>query len=116
MSVYSRLILILLALTASPLRADQVSCPLTTYKDLQQQLKNEGPTEIIFFASWCSSCLPHLKAKHSSATILVAAFDERERAEKVLRSLDVKGRCFTSADIAETMGVKALPASKQVSF
>jgi hypothetical protein len=107
------LLLLFIFVPFSPLAAE---CPLITYDDLKTKLKGRGETEVIFFASWCASCIPHLKEKHTANTILVVAFDEKLRAEKVLNSFSVGTTCFTSESAAEQLGVRSLPAKVLVKF
>lgn len=96
--------------------AAAVTCPETDMQSLRAELKGQGETTIVFFASWCSSCSANLTKSHSASTIFVAAFDERKAAEAVADHYKITGRCFTDRDIAETLGVKALPASRVVTF
>ncbi len=104
--------------TTAKTAATKHPCPETSWQELQTQLKDSGPTTIVFFASWCSSCLPHLRAKSATTeqTIFVAAFDESERAAKVAATFDLRGKCFTSKDIAEQLRVRSLPATRTMRF
>lgn len=85
------------------------TCPLTSLAELKARYAQEQELELVFFASWCSSCVPYLQAKHQPQTVLVAAFDDPERAAKALVALGVTTRCVTSKDIAESLRVKSLP-------
>jgi hypothetical protein len=96
--------------------ADSLSCPQVTYAQLKSELKDKGEVNVIFFASWCVSCKPHLTRSHPDNTVFVVAFDEQERAEKTLNSFSVKQRCFTSDDTAKALGVRSLPATKSHKF
>ena len=107
--------LILLSMTQSA-RAAPLSCPTVTFEQLKAELKDRGDINIIFFASWCVGCKPHLTRSHEDNTVFVVAFDEQERAEKTLSSFSVKQRCFTSDDTAKALGVRSLPATKSHRF
>lgn len=96
--------------------AFSVDCPKTSFEDLKSRLKGRGEISIVFFASWCVSCKPHLEQKHGEDTVFVAVFDEQERAEKVLRSFSVERLCFTSDGIGEALEVRSLPATRKISF
>ena len=80
------------------------------------ELKDKGDMNVIFFASWCIGCKPHLTRSHPDNTVFVVAFDEQERAEKTLNSFSVNQRCFTSDDTAKALGVRSLPATKSYKF
>ena len=85
-------------------------------RQIAENLKNRGDANVIFFASWCASCKPHLEAKYDDATVFVAVFDEQKRAEKVLNALKIEGICFTSDEFARDLGVRSLPAARIIGF
>lgn len=91
-------------------------CPSASLETLKTQLAGKGETEIIFFATWCSECASHIKAPHGPGTILVSTFDEKGRAEKVLKSLGVTTPCYTDDGLSEALGVREVPAKRRVKF
>lgn len=69
--------------------------------------------EIIFFAAWCKDCKDKLAAAGERQTV-VAVFEDKERAERVWRSVNkTKSPCFVDRDdsIAKAWGVSGLPFS-----
>lgn len=99
------------ALAASP-----VACPEVDMAKLSAELKGKGDVNIVFFASWCSSCAPSLEGKQPDNTIYVAAFDERTAAEAVAAKFGLTKPCYTDKGVAELLGVKALPAKRRHQF
>ena len=91
-------------------------CPSASLETLKTQFAGKGETEIIFFATWCSECASHIKAPHGPDTILVSTFDEKGRAEKVLKSLGVRTPCYTDDGLSEALGVREVPAKRRVKF
>lgn len=87
-----------------------VACPELASADLQQHLRQDGDTKIVFFASWCSDCRENLGKEQPPGTLFVAAFDERAAAEKVMTRFRPGATCFTSDALAERFGVKSLPS------
>lgn len=71
--------------------------------------KKGGELELIFFASWCWSCREHLTQKHGPNTILIGAFDKKERLEATLKALGVTTPCFADDGVADALGVSELP-------
>ncbi|MGE0174946.1 MAG: TlpA family protein disulfide reductase [Oligoflexales bacterium] len=90
------------------------SCPRVSFEQLKAATRDLGKVKLVFFASWCVSCKPHLLEPHDKKTVFVAAFDEEQRAEKVLKAFSVEGLCFTSDDTAQKLGVTALPATRVI--
>lgn len=86
------------------------ACPTLSPAQLKDHLRREGDTKIVFFASWCSDCRENLGQEQPPGTLFVAAFDEREAAEKVIARFRPSATCFTSDALAEQFGVKSLPA------
>lgn len=70
--------------------------------------------DIIFFASWCSSCLVKIKESDPGKTLYVAVFDEKESAQKAL-DFGLKGKASGSClldksdSIAKEYGLFSLP-------
>lgn len=95
--------------TTSEARA-AASCPEATFEQVKSALSGAGDVELVFFASWCASCKDHLLESHGKNVVFIAAFDEQKRAEKVLDSFQVTGRCFTVDNTADALSVRALPA------
>ena len=81
---------------------------LTQAKAIAQE---KGSIELVFFASWCSSCAPHLKNKDDENVLFVAAFDKPERAERVLKKYRPEAKCYFEQDITNTLGIITLPTS-----
>jgi hypothetical protein len=108
------LVLTIMIFFADTLHA--TSCPVAGSDAIKHKLKGKGLTNVVFFASWCAGCKPHLEAKSEANTIYIATFDEQKRAEKVLDSFKVEGICFTSDEFAEELGVRSLPAKQSIAF
>ncbi len=99
--------LFLLLAAASTARAD---CPDLDPPALAALARAKGaPLELVFFASWCAACKEHLTAAHGPGTILIGAFDKRERIEAVAAALAVKSPCYVDRGVAEALGVVSLP-------
>jgi thiol-disulfide isomerase/thioredoxin len=86
------------------------ACPTLAPAQLKDHLRPEGDTKLVFFASWCSDCRESLGKEQPPGTLFIAAFDEREAAEKVIARFRPDATCFTSDAIAEQFRVKSLPA------
>jgi len=102
---------IVMSLAACPARAD---CPPLTRSGLDAYLKQHGPTEVHFFASWCVECARHIRDSKSQGSVFIATFDERPSAEKAFAKLGGKAPCFTDDGIAEALGVKAVPSVRRL--
>ena len=96
----------------SPL--SQASCLKTDAAKLGGWLgQNQSFKEIIFFASWCSSCRSHIE-NASESSVLVAVFDTEENANAVNAATNLKKRpCFWAQDqsISTEYKVGELPFS-----
>ncbi len=94
-------------------------CPPGDLKALAAWLEQKPAEELVFFASWCVSCKAHIQGA-KSGQILIASFDERSAAEKVVRHLTEEGdtppRCLWDErnEIAERYGVKGIPATRRI--
>ena len=105
----------IIALSVSTLGLAAV-CENATFDELKSKLKGKGELNLVFFASWCISCKPHLQAQHDSNVVFIAAFDEKPRAEKVLSSFGLTNPCFIGDDITNSLGIRGVPASKKIVF
>jgi hypothetical protein len=92
--------------------ADAKVCPKATMADMERELLEKGEFEIVFFASWCASCVENLKTKTTHRRIFVASFDEVEAAAKVAAKFGFADACRFDSDIASHFGVKSLPATR----
>lgn len=72
--------------------------------------------ELVAFASWCSSCKPKIlaAADHPEKYVLLAAFDDAQSTEKVLRKLKISAPCFYGEELVEHLGISMLPWSKKI--
>ena len=81
----------------------------------KSHLKAKGFTEVIFFASWCQSCVSHLQAA-TDKSLLVAVYDTRAAAEKALAHIFRKNSppppCVFDANhqLGKEFQVDSLPA------
>ena len=91
-------------------------CPEIDLAGLNKRMAGKGEIKILFFASWCGSCIDHLKKPQDEKTIFVAVFDEKIEAEKVLEAFKVKNDCFTSETLADELKVRELPAERRITF
>lgn len=100
--------LIALALMATPALG---ACPPLDKAGLDKLASGrKAPLDVIFFASWCSSCKDHLAAKHGENTVLIGVFDKKERIEATVASLGVKTACyFDEGGITDALKIKSLP-------
>ena len=70
----------------------------------------QGKNRLVFFASWCGSCLTHLKeSRGQPRTGLVLVFDDLPKGSRVLATLALDSDCVTSPDLVRRFGVTALP-------
>ena len=67
---------------------------------------------IIFFASWCLSCVEKIKVSRPESDVIVGVMDERSRIDEAYRFLKVTTPCFYGGKSAEKrFSVKELPYS-----
>jgi hypothetical protein len=90
------------------------ACPPLSRAGLDAYLKEHGPTEVHFFASWCVECVRHIRESPPKGVIFIATFDERPSAEKVFEQLGGKAPCFFDDGIAEALQVKAVPTIRKM--
>lgn len=78
--------------------------------------KHDGGESVtlVFFSSWCSTCVKSLEKPRSGAVYYVGAFDKPERAAKVLKKFHPTATCYFSDGLAEALGVKVVPAERTV--
>ncbi len=86
-------------------------CLPLTFEKAQEMAREKGSFEIVFFASWCSSCQHHLQEPPSEKErIFVAAFDKAERAERVLKKFQPGETCYLDEGLTSKLGINTLPA------
>lgn len=66
---------------------------------------------LVFFASWCLSCKPHLEEVQAQpdGVGFVVAFDELESASRALKSFGIGAACVKNLQLLERFDVFALP-------
>lgn len=83
--------------------------------EFNTQLKNVR--NLVFFASWCQSCVESIKGADLSKDVFIAVFDEKKKAESalsfVLKEKSQKAICFFDKDseLAKLHDVTNLPAA-----
>jgi len=99
-----------LVLALGKAQAAAPSCPRLAPKDLPAlAAAHGGQLELVFFASWCTACKPHLTARHNGHTVLVGSFDKAERLEQVIHVLKPDAPCYLDNGITTALGVASLP-------
>ena len=88
------------------------TCEKTTEIKLRDFAKKNSISRIVFFATWCHSCLPKLNSLEESD--IDVAFEKPETAEKALKILNIKNKCFYGEDALEYYKVKSLPFEIQL--
>lgn len=91
--------------------AAAILCATLGPANVQAALGGRPKTEVVFFASWCAECREHLEKAKAPNAIVVATFDEKDAAEKVVAKLGVKAPCFVDDGLAKELGVKSVPAT-----
>ena len=91
-------------------------CLTSDAKAFEAFVASHKPDKIIFFASWCSGCVDHIKTA-SANSVFVATFDDKDTASSALSSLTGntdKRRCFFDGkgEISKAYGVTDLPFAK----
>jgi hypothetical protein len=96
--------------------ADFYHCREMSYKDFAKQSLQWRGKQVVAFASWCSSCKSNVldAKKKPNEFILVAAFDDREAAENVLKKWSIQAPCFMGEDLVDGLGISSLPWSKKL--
>ena len=109
-------LLVMLSLIALVFRpAISLACQPMNASELQDKLKREPVAQLVFFASWCSSCKEHLTPDYAAKSLFIAIFDENEAATKAFRAFLGEAHrqlCVWDKDgsIAAHYAVKSLPA------
>ena len=87
-------------------------CKEGTMKDLR---KHKNTRDMVYFASWCQSCVSSITESDPSKDIYLAVFDEQEAANDALKYVlgnkTAHARCIwdKSGEIAKSTGVSNLP-------
>ena len=84
------------------------SCEKTSKKQFFEYLERNKVERIVFFATWCHSCLPKLRSLGESDVVFLA-FDDKENGDSSLEKLKISNRCFYGKSILEHYNVKSLP-------
>ena len=100
------------ALLTSPsaLARNAVSCPPLTPSGLEQMARKSGELRLIFFASWCGECQKNLTTSQPPGTLFIAAFDERQAAEKVANKMGLSSPCYLDDGVAEKLEINGVPS------
>ncbi len=106
-------ILSLIALFFKP--TVSLACQPMNASELQDKLKREPVAQLVFFASWCSSCKQHLTEAYAAKSLFIAIFDQNEAATKAFQAFLGEAHrqlCVWDKDgsIAAHYAVKSLPA------
>jgi hypothetical protein len=102
-----------------PFPAWGVECRAVNVKEFRDATK-QGPTRVLFFASWCSSCSRSITPDRIADSIFIASADEQSKAEKVLstylKDRAAEAHCYFDKDgsIAKAFGVRNLPQEKSL--
>lgn len=96
-----------------------LACAPMDKSQLQQRLIEKPAEQLVFFASWCSSCKEHMREDWAAKSYFLAVFDEQAAAEKAFRAFVGEknlDRCIWDKDgsIAAFYGVKSLPALRSL--
>lgn len=86
-------------------------CPLLNQEGLAKLARERGPLKLVFFASWCGECLTHLRQAQDKNTLLIAAFDEKKAAERVIAKLAPRSECYLDDGLAAAFKVDGVPAT-----
>ena len=91
------------------------ACQEITHAEFIAKSADMKGKEAVAFASWCSSCKPKILKVRENPTmfVLIAAFDDKESAEKVLHNWKIEAPCYFGEDLIKGLGIKSLPWSKK---
>jgi hypothetical protein len=81
------------------------------------QKSNEWQGKMVFaVASWCSSCKESLVRASTSGdkALILVAYDEPEKVERVLKKYDVKAPCVSSEALTKLWSIRSLPFTCQI--
>jgi len=114
-----RLITIITMLWAATGRADSAAsfCRSANHQELVQLVQETGRNQLIFFASWCSSCRDHIIESDAKQVIYVVAYDDPAPATAALQALQPGADlCLIDHDysIRKALKVRSLPAKRQL--
>ena len=101
----------------SPRLPTSEGCPPLVRNEIKRTVPEGSRVKLVFFSSWCSECLPHLKAieKEDSLPVLaIAVFDTQKKVEKTLSKLGLNIVCRMDDGLARQMGVKSVPFERVV--
>ncbi|MBX9704175.1 MAG: hypothetical protein K2X39_08490 [Silvanigrellaceae bacterium] len=85
-------------------------CVPLDHTRLSLLLKEKQQLEIIFFSSWCPSCISYLQTSPGENKIFVAVFDSCSRAKRTLNAYQGSSQtCYIDNGIARLFKVKTLP-------
>ena len=84
-------------------------CKEASWSNIKEWQKGKGSTEVVFFASWCSSCKDHLRQDFKGNVIFISIFDERSDSERVLNFFKPSATCYFSKEIDKELKIKSLP-------
>ncbi|MEN9836088.1 MAG: hypothetical protein RL011_2281 [Pseudomonadota bacterium] len=96
---------------SGPLAEAGELCPKLGQAGLAKLARERGPLKLVFFASWCGECLSHLRNAQGKNTLLIATFDEKLAAERVIAKLAPKSECYLDDGLASFFKVEAVPAT-----
>ena len=93
-----------------------MDCKEADWKLVNELQKGKGATDVVFFASWCSSCKEHLKKEYKENVIFISLFDEKKDSERVLKHFKPNATCYFSVEIEKELKIKSLPRTLKVAF
>ena len=85
---------------------------------IEDVVNKEQVESVVFFASWCQSCVDSIRQSDPERDLYVAVFDNKKDASKsllyVLKERAKKARCVFDEknQIAKFLGVDSLPKKK----
>jgi hypothetical protein len=92
-----------------------VACKTLKFDELTALAQQNAITELVFFASWCAGCQPHIVDSDPKSTVYVVSWDENHAAQQVLQTLQPEARwCVDDpkGHIRQRFQVEALPAHR----
>ena len=90
---------------------DHSICEEFNHEALASRFPSAKTLHLVFFASWCQTCADKLRNLSPQSNAVVALFDERDRAEQVIKDLNIKIPCFFDRGYAATLGIRSVPAT-----
>lgn len=95
---------------------EKFHCEEITHRDFLDRSSNWRGKTLVAFASWCSSCRSNITEarKNPDHFVLIAAFDEKSAAEKVIAKWSIKSPCFFGEDLVSGLGIPSLPWVKKL--